>query len=76
MLSRLVPHKQIEHALAVVQRLATEVPDLRLDVVGDGWWHDNLVEAAADLGVTDRVTFHGHVSDARRDELVAGPTSC
>nr|WP_300052921.1 glycosyltransferase family 4 protein [uncultured Nocardioides sp.] len=70
-LSRLVPHKQIEHALAVVQRLATEVPDLRLDVVGDGWWHDNLVEAAADLGVTDRVTFHGHVSDARRDELVA-----
>jgi glycosyltransferase involved in cell wall biosynthesis len=70
-LSRLVPHKQIEHALAVLQKLSAELPDLRLDVVGDGWWHDRLVEAAADLGVTDRVTFHGHVSDARRDELVA-----
>ena len=70
-LSRLVPHKQIEHALAVVQRLVAEVPGLHLDVVGDGWWRDHLVEAAADLDVTDKVTFHGHVSDARRDELVA-----
>lgn len=70
-LSRLVPHKQIEHAFAVVQRLAPELPDLRLDVVGDGWWRNHLLKAAADLGVTDKVTFHGHVSDARRDELVA-----
>lgn len=69
-LSRLVPHKQIEHALALVRRLSADVPDLHLDVVGDGWWHDELVAAASDLGVTDRVTFHGHVSDARRDELV------
>lgn len=69
-LSRLVPHKQIEHAFVVVQRLAPEFPELQLDVVGDGWWRDELVAAAADLGVSDRVTFHGHVSDARRDELV------
>ena len=55
MLSRLVPHKQIEHALVVVQRLAAELPDLHLDVVGEGWWHDRLVAAAADLGVSDRV---------------------
>jgi glycosyltransferase involved in cell wall biosynthesis len=69
-LSRLVPHKQIEHAFVVVRRLAPAVPDLHLDVVGDGWWHDELVAAAACEGVTNRVTFHGHVSDARRDELV------
>jgi glycosyltransferase involved in cell wall biosynthesis len=69
-LSRLVPHKQIEHAFVVVQRLAPEFPELRLDVVGDGWWRDELVAAAADLGVSDRVRFHGHVSDARRDDLV------
>jgi glycosyltransferase involved in cell wall biosynthesis len=70
-LSRLVPHKQIEHAFEVVRRLSADVPDLHLDVVGDGWWHDQLVAAAADLGVTGHVTFHGHVSEARRDELVA-----
>jgi len=71
-LSRLVPHKQIEHALTVVQRLSGEFPDLHLDVVGDGWWREQLETAAADLGVLGRVTFHGHVSDSRRDELVGG----
>jgi glycosyltransferase involved in cell wall biosynthesis len=69
-LSRLVPHKQLEHALAVVQRLRDEFPDLHLDVVGDGWWRAELRAEAAALGVTDRVVFHGHVSAARRDELV------
>jgi glycosyltransferase involved in cell wall biosynthesis len=69
-LSRLVPHKQIEHAFTVLRRLERDMPDLHLDVVGDGWWHDELVAAAAAEGVTDRVSFHGHVSDARRDELV------
>lgn len=69
-LSRLVPHKQIEHAFTVVRRLADELPDLHLDVVGDGWWREELVAAAGAAGVGDRVTFHGHVSDARRDELV------
>jgi len=70
-LSRLVPHKQIEHAFEVVRRLATELPDLHLDVVGDGWWREELVAAASRAGVADRVTFHGHVSERRRDELVA-----
>jgi glycosyltransferase involved in cell wall biosynthesis len=69
-LSRLVPHKQIEHAFTVLRRLEGELPDLHLDVVGDGWWRDELVAAAAAEGVSDRVTFHGHVSDDRRDELV------
>jgi glycosyltransferase involved in cell wall biosynthesis len=70
-LSRLVPHKRIEHAFEVVRRLAGEVPDLHLDVVGDGWWREELVAAASESGVGDRVTFHGHVDEARRDELVA-----
>ncbi len=69
-LSRLVPHKQIEHAFTVVARLADDIPDLHLDVVGDGWWSEELVAAAMEQGVLDRVTFHGHVSDARRDELM------
>jgi glycosyltransferase involved in cell wall biosynthesis len=70
-LSRLVPHKQIEHAFVIIQRLSPDFPALRLDVVGDGWWRDELVRTAVDLGVLERVTFHGHVSNARRDELVA-----
>lgn len=70
-LSRLVPHKQIEHAFTVVARLADEMPALHLDLIGDGWWHDELVSAVTVQGVADRVTFHGHVPDHRRDELLA-----
>jgi len=68
--SRLVPHKQIEHALSVMAELRNHVPGLELDIVGDGWWSDQLKHAAQALGVTDVVTFHGYVPDDRRDELV------
>lgn len=70
-LTRLVPHKQVEHVLAVARRLRSRHPDLRVDVVGDGWWRDRLEAHAAELGVCDLVTFHGHVGDAERDRLLA-----
>ena len=70
-LTRLVPHKQVEHAFEVTRRLALERPGLHLDVIGDGWWREQLMADAAVLGVTDEVTFHGHVTAERRDELVA-----
>jgi glycosyltransferase involved in cell wall biosynthesis len=69
-LGRLVPHKQVEHALQLIARLHPELPDLRLDVIGAGWWSAELVAAAETLGVTDLVTFHGQVSDADRDALL------
>ncbi|MFQ6393425.1 glycosyltransferase family 4 protein [Nocardia sp. KC 131] len=70
-LSRLVPHKQIEDALAAVARLRTRVPGLHLDVIGDGWWADNLETNADELGIADAVTFHGHVDERRKHELLA-----
>jgi glycosyltransferase involved in cell wall biosynthesis len=70
-LSRLVPHKQIEDALDAVAALRTRVPDLHLDVVGGGWWHEPLVNYAALLGISDAVTFHGHVDDAAKHAIVA-----
>ncbi|MGY2031617.1 glycosyltransferase family 4 protein [Nocardia gipuzkoensis] len=70
-LSRLVPHKQIEDALAAVARLRDRVPGLRLDVIGDGWWADNLRDNAHELGIADAVTFHGHVDERRKHELLA-----
>ncbi|MFI5778202.1 glycosyltransferase family 4 protein [Nocardia sp. NPDC051570] len=70
-LSRLVPHKQIEDALAVVAGLRRRVPGLRLDVIGDGWWADNLKARARELDIDDSVTFHGHVGEGRKHELLA-----
>lgn len=62
-LSRLVPHKQIEDALDAMALLRTRVPGLHLDVLGGGWWSQRLVDHAQRLGIADAVTFHGHVDD-------------
>ena len=62
-LGRLVPHKQVEHALEVVARLLPRFPDLRLRVVGDGWWSDELHSVAARLGVEEHVDFIGFVDE-------------
>jgi glycosyltransferase involved in cell wall biosynthesis len=69
-LSRLVPHKQIEDALEAVALLRRRVPGLHLDIVGDGWWHDRLVAHAGRLGISNAVIFHGHVGDATKHEVV------
>lgn len=69
-LSRLVPHKQIEDALEAVAALRPRLPELTLDVVGGGWWEQRLVEHAALLGISDAVTFHGHVEDEAKHRVL------
>ncbi len=70
-LSRLVPHKQIEDALAVVAALRARHPGLHLDVIGGGWWAENLKSRARELEIAGSVTFHGHVDEARKHELLS-----
>ncbi|GAA4720839.1 glycosyltransferase family 4 protein [Nocardioides conyzicola] len=70
-LTRLVPHKQVEDAFHVLARLRDELPDLRLDVVGEGWWRPHLEEALRELRLEDWVTLHGHVPDDVRDRILA-----
>lgn len=69
-LSRLVPHKQIEDALTAVAELRPRIPGLHLDIVGGGWWRDRLVDHARLLGVSDAVTFHGHIGDVAKHEVL------
>jgi glycosyltransferase involved in cell wall biosynthesis len=69
-LSRLVPHKQIEDALDAVADLRTRIPDLHLDILGGGWWEQRLVDHAALLGISDAVTFHGHVDDHTKHRVL------
>ena len=70
-LSRLVPHKQVEHALDVVADLRHTRDDVHLDVIGGGWWDDKLRDYATELGINDHVTFHGHVDERRKHRLLA-----
>jgi glycosyltransferase involved in cell wall biosynthesis len=69
-LSRLVPHKQIEDALDVVAQLRPRIPGLHLDIVGDGWWRQRLVDHVHALGISDAVTFHGHVDDVTKHHVL------
>jgi glycosyltransferase involved in cell wall biosynthesis len=69
-LSRLVPHKQIEDALDAVAQLQASLPDLHLDVVGGGWWSERLTDHAERLGIRDAVTFHGHIDDAAKHHVL------
>lgn len=63
-LSRLVPHKQIEHAIDAVRDLG---PDVVLDVIGSGWWEEQLREYARDA---HNVVFHGHVAEGLKHALL------
>jgi glycosyltransferase involved in cell wall biosynthesis len=69
--SRLVPHKRIEHALDVVAALRDKHPGLHLTVLGSGWWDEQLRAHTAELGVDDSVTFLGHVSDRTKFEVLS-----
>ncbi len=66
---RLVPHKQVEHAVDVVKALRPELPRLSLRVVGSGWWSENVRKYAAEAGVSDIVAFEGQVSERRKHEI-------
>jgi glycosyltransferase involved in cell wall biosynthesis len=68
---RLVSHKRVEIAIDSLHRFATQLPDLELHVVGDGYWIDRLREHASALGVSSRVHFHGFVDDREKHRLLA-----
>jgi glycosyltransferase involved in cell wall biosynthesis len=69
-LSRLVPHKQIEDALDATAIMCARVPRVHLDVVGGGWWQQRLVAHAHRLGIAHAVTFHGHVDEATKHAVL------
>lgn len=68
---RLVPQKQIEIVLQSVADLAVELPDIRLLVVGSGYWEGRLREQTRHLGIEARTTFTGYVSEAEKHRILA-----
>ncbi|MGN6219485.1 MAG: glycosyltransferase [Microbacterium sp.] len=62
---RLTTEKQIGVILRAIAKLDPAL-DVRFDIVGSGDQRRNLDNLTAELGLTERVHFHGHTSD---DEL-------
>jgi len=67
--SPLRPEKNIARLLRVFATIASDRPQLRLVICGDGPERDDLVGLAAGLGISNRVAFAGHVA---APELVMG----
>ena len=67
---RLVPQKRLKLLLEATRVLADRYPDLTVSIVGDGPELSPLRERAAELGLNDRVSFHGRLSDDSRDAIL------
>ena len=73
--SRIEPNKRIDWILRALEALEHESPtlsarvDWRLDVVGKGSALDAMQQLATNLGLADRVHFHGYLSDAELARL-------
>jgi glycosyltransferase involved in cell wall biosynthesis len=59
---RLTTEKQIDVILRALTKLDPAL-DVQFDVVGNGDQRRNLEELAGQLGLADRVRFHGHTTD-------------
>ena len=62
--SQLVKRKRVDNIITKFARLITKTPyqDYRLDIIGKGDQRQELEQLAADLGVKDKVIFHGFLS--------------
>ncbi|WP_165944285.1 glycosyltransferase family 4 protein [Micromonospora sp. KC213] len=67
---RVTPHKRVNLLLDAVDRLRVRRPDLCLDIVGGGPDVETIRRCAANRGLADLVTVHGHLPAVRRDALV------
>ncbi|KAA1417857.1 glycosyltransferase family 4 protein [Nocardioides humilatus] len=70
-LGRLVAHKRVDAVIRAIAVLCPTRPLLHLDVIGKGPERDDLERLAAELGIADRVTFHGFVDDPTKATLLA-----
>lgn len=66
---RLVPHKQVEHAIDALAQLLPEFPEARLTIVGSGWWEEQLREYAAASPAAAAIEFLGQVDEATRNAV-------
>ena len=72
--ARLVPHKGQDNALRALALLASEFPELRYVMVGEGHDEPRLRALAAELSVADRVVFAGALPDDDLPEVYATST--
>ena len=63
---RIVPYKGLDWLL---KSLAQVNPQVRLDIAGSGWAQSDMEKLAKQLGVSNRITWHGWCNQTQLDAL-------
>ncbi|MEE3330174.1 MAG: glycosyltransferase family 4 protein [Myxococcota bacterium] len=75
-LGRLAHYKRVDVMLRALAELRPRFPDLEVVIIGRGPAQPKLEQLAGEVGLAECTRFTGFVSDAERDELVAGARVC
>jgi glycosyltransferase involved in cell wall biosynthesis len=70
-----IGHLVPRQGVAALVRALAELTDVRLDIAGRGPEEGSLRALAAELGVADRITFHGFLADHRDVERLVASAS-
>jgi glycosyltransferase involved in cell wall biosynthesis len=66
---RLAPVKRYDMLVRAAARARRQVPDLQLQIVGEGYMRPDIEAAIAEVDGGDWVTLHGHITDAELVDL-------
>jgi glycosyltransferase involved in cell wall biosynthesis len=66
-LGRIVEQKGLDWLLRAIHNVSVPV---HLDIAGDGYQESELHHLSEQLGISDRVTFHGWINEAKTFELL------
>ena len=59
---RLAPHKHVDHLLKVVKSLKTDIPNIKLIIIGNGLEKENLINLTKKYGIKNNVQFMENLS--------------
>ncbi|TVP59858.1 MAG: glycosyltransferase [Nodularia sp. (in: Bacteria)] len=63
---RIVPYKGVEW---LIKALALCEQNIHLDIAGDGWSQPNMEKLARQMGLSDRITWHGWCNSEKLEAL-------
>lgn len=67
----LLPNKNQEMAIRCMQRLASDFPDVKLFLAGNGPRKEELRQLVEELGIADRVVFLGYCTNLEQYQRIA-----
>lgn len=68
---RLKKYKSVDHLVRAFYLISREFPEAKLEFIGRGDFRPYLENLISELGLTDRVYFHGFVDEATKVELLS-----